>query len=280
MRLPSIIYLSLFFIAQALTACATVPLQAKKVLEDPPQVARSHTIAAVPFIEQQTAQCGPTTLAMVLEHYGENPDLDVLVSQILTKNKNGSLQANMIGGARRQGMMAMTLNSFSDLIKEIDAGHPIIIFENLALSWWPQWHYAVVYGYDLDRQEVYLHTGKEQSTTISFAHLEADWSMGDYWGLVVLPPKELSVSASELDHINSAAVLESIGKTTEAEQAYEAILSRWPQSLGTHLGLANIYYAKSHYKKAVDTLKRAQAFHPESKTLKHNYSVALKKLSK
>ena len=74
-------------------------------------------------------------------------------------------------------MTAMTINGFSDLLQEVDAGHPVIIFENLTFSWWPQWHYAVVYGYDLDQQLIYLHTGKEQNTTLYFARFEADWRL-------------------------------------------------------------------------------------------------------
>ncbi len=280
MRSRHVYFLFLGFIAQALSACATAPLQSKSILERPPNVSRSRIINAVPFIKQQTTQCGPTTLAMVLEHYGEKRDLETLVLQIQTKDKNGSLQSNMIGGARRQGMMAVTLNGFSDLLKEVNAGHPVIIFENLALSWWPQWHYAVVYGYDLDQQIVYLHTGRDRSTSITFARLEADWRLGDYWGLVVLPPVELSASANELDHVSSAAALESLGKKTAAQNAYTVVLSRWPQSLGAHLGLANIFFAEGNYKKSVEILKQAQEFHPESKTLMHNYSIALKKLGK
>lgn len=273
-----VFWLFIALLAQALIACATAPLQSKSIVERPPNVASSHVIKAVPFIEQQTAQCGPTTLAMVLDYYGQKSDMEILTSQILTQNKNGSLQTNMVGGARRQGMMAMTLSGFSDLLKEVDAGHPVIVFENLALSWWPQWHYAVVYGYDLDRQLVYLHSGKDQSISLSFARFEADWRLGNYWGLVVLPPQKLSASADELSHMNSAAVLESLAKP-EAEKAYSAILSRWPQSLGAHLGLANIYFSQADYKKSVQILKRARAFHPDSQTLNHNYSVAVKKLN-
>lgn len=273
-----VFWLFIALLAQALIACATAPLQSKSIVERPPNVASSHVIKAVPFIEQQTAQCGPTTLAMVLDYYGQKSDMEILTSQILTESKNGSLQSNMIGGARRQGMMAMTLSGFSDLLKEVDAGHPVIIFENLALSWWPQWHYAVVYGYDLDRQLVYLHSGKDQSISLSFARFEADWRLSNYWGLVVLPPQTLSASADELSHMNSAAVLESLAKP-EAEKAYSAILSRWPQSLGAHLGLANIYFSQANYKKSVQILKRARAFHPDSQTLNHNYSVAVKKLN-
>ena len=273
-----VFWLFIALLAQALIACATAPLQSKSIVERPPNVASSHVNKTVPFIEQQTAQCGPTTLAMVLDYYGQKSDLEILTSQILTQSKNGSLQTNMVGGARRQGMMAMTLSGFSDLLKEVDAGHPVIIFENLALSWWPQWHYAVVYGYDLDRQLVYLHSGKDQSISLSFARFEADWRLGNYWGLVVLPPQTLSASADELSHMNSAAVLESLAKP-EAEKAYSAILSRWPQSLGAHLGLANIYFSQTDYKKSVQILKRARAFHPDSQTLNHNYSVAVKKLN-
>ena len=72
------------------------------------------------------------------------------------------------------------------MLTEIAAGNPVIIFENLALSWLPQWHYALALGYDLQRQEIILHSGHDANFRWDLSKFERSWMLGDYWGLVVL----------------------------------------------------------------------------------------------
>jgi len=56
----------------------------------------------------------------------------------------------MIAAARRNGFVAIELApNLSDLLAEIAAGNPVVVLQNLALDWYPAWHYAVAIGYDL-----------------------------------------------------------------------------------------------------------------------------------
>ena len=68
--------------------------------------------------------------------------------------------------------------------------------------------------------------------------------------------------------------------TPEALVAYQTILAKWPQSLGAHLGLANIEYAKENYKKAAELLSKAHKLHPESAAVKHNLDIVLNTLNR
>ncbi len=231
-------------------------------------------IPNVPFVNQTAGHCGPAALTMALKWAGAKATIDEVSPQVFTPGVKGSYQLDMISAARRNGMMALPLNGLQELISEIEAGHPVIVFENLALSWLPRWHYAVVFGYDLKNQTVRMHSGPEAFKLWDIRKFERSWKLGDYWGLVVLPPGMLSASASELSHVRATAVLEQIGKIEEAQTSYQSILQRWPQSLAAHVGLANIAFSKNDAKAAENLLLQAVQDHPESASAWFNLSVA------
>lgn len=231
-------------------------------------------ISNVPFIEQSAGHCGPATLTMALQWAGNNVPLSTVTSQVYTPGMKGSLQTDMISGARRQGMMALPVTGVQNLLREVRAGHPVIVFENLALSWLPQWHYAIVYGFDPTSEEVIMHSGPEAGKHWDIRKFERSWKLGDYWGLVVLPPGQLSVTASERAHVTAAAALESVGKSAEAEKAYRSILARWPQSLAAYVGLGNIHFSRKQYSEAINNLQKATALQPESAVAWYNLTMA------
>ncbi len=169
---------------------------------------------------------------MVMNWNGRNISVDDLAAQVYMPGMKGSLQADMVSASRRNSMMAIQIEGLSSLLREVSAGHPVIVFENLALTWAPQYHYAVVYGYDLDQETVLMHSGPTAGKKWDMRKFERSWMLGDYWGLVVLPPGELAASGTELAHVTAAAGLEQLSKTAEAEKSYLAILKRWPPKPG------------------------------------------------
>jgi tetratricopeptide (TPR) repeat protein len=174
--------------------------------------------------------------------------------------------------------LAVTIRDLPNLLKEVAAGHPVIVFENLALSWFPRWHYAVIFGYDLDHETVTLHSGPEAFKHWDMSRFERSWRLGDYWGLVVLPPGQLAATASEQDNARAAAALEEIGQTDAAKISYESILKRWPDSLVSMIGLGNIEYQRKNFVRAVAYLQAAVKAHPESQAAQNNLQVALQAL--
>jgi tetratricopeptide (TPR) repeat protein len=170
--------------------------------------------------------------------------------------------------------MAVPIRGLNSLLTEVEAGHPVIVFENLALSWLPQWHYAIVFGYDLSREKVIMHSGPEAFKQWDLRKFERSWSLADYWGLVILPTGERAASAGEWEHIKAAAALEGLAQFDEAQQAYGLILRHWPQSLLAYIGLANIAFHKKDYKKAEALLSKAIMNAPESAIAWHNLAIA------
>lgn len=250
--------------------CASATPQADTLLMHVTPTKASSVIDGVPYVEQKAGHCGPATLTMALLWAGKNVHVDEVVSLVYTPGMKGSFQTDMMSATRRLGMTAIPIRGFADLIQELNVGHPVIVFENLALSWLPQWHYAIVFGYDLSNQSVMMHSGSEAFKKWDLRKFERSWSLGDYWGLVVLPSDQLSASGSELEHSANAASLEQIGQTEAASRAYQSILKKWPTSLVARIGLANIAFVKKDYVGARNFLRRARNEHPASAVAWHN----------
>lgn len=231
-------------------------------------------IPDVPFINQSVGQCGPATLTMAMNAIGKNLSVEEIASQVYTPGMKGTLQTDMITGARRQGLIAIPIDSLDSLLKEVAAGNTVIIFENLALTWFPQWHYALVFGYDLSREVVIMHSGPEQNKEWDIRKFERSWKLGDYWGLLVLPPNKLSQTGNEISHANASVSLEQFKKTEEAKTAYLAMLNRWPKSLSALIGLGNLEFEKKNYINSVAYLKTATHEHPHVSSAWHNLAIA------
>lgn len=257
-----------------LGACASAPLQTDQIASFRKRLPATHKVEDVPFIRQEVAHCGPATLAMAMNWAGKAVTADEIAKQVYTPGSKGSFQSDMIGATRRNGFLAIPIKGFEPMLTEIAADHPVIIFENLGVSWFKQYHYAVVLGYDIDHQTLLTHTGPDAFKTQKMRRFEKDWMLGDYWGLVVLPPDQLSASADELTHVKSAFALEQLGNLDAAATSYRTILTRWPESLPAAVGAANVAFVKKDFLNSVRYLKQATEAHPQSAAAWHNLAIA------
>jgi hypothetical protein len=113
--------------------------------------------------------------------------------------------------------MAVTVEPALDaLLAEVAAGHPVLVLQNLGLDWLPRWHYAVVIGYDLERQELVLRSGTERRRITPFGVFLNTWDRAERWGIVVLPPQTLPARARPGPWLEAASGLEALGKWQEA----------------------------------------------------------------
>ena len=223
-----------------------------------------HEIASVPFFPQDEYQCGPAALAMVLAWSGLAVEPADLTEKVYTASLKGSLQPAMIAGARRSGRLAYVISGTESLIREIAAGHPVIVLQNLGLSWIPVWHYAVAVGYDTPRDEVMLHSGLNARQRLSMPVFQNTWARVGDWGLLVLNPDELPATAEEGKFVEAVIGLEKAKQPAAAVDAYRAALSRWPHNLAAMMGLGNSHYALGDLKNSEAAFRRAVALYPDS----------------
>lgn len=229
-------------------------------------------VAGVPFHPQGVDFCGPAALAMAMEWAGRPAPQS---TQVYTPGKAGSLAVDMEGAARRQGMLAVRLRGLHQVLAELAAGHPILVFQNLGLDMRPLWHFAIATGYDLPARRLILHSGFEADLVMSLDTFEHTWERAGKWALAVLPPHTLPVSAAASDVIVAAAGLERAGRAAEAAIAYGAILDRWPNDVTAAIGLGNALYAAHDLDGAERAFRRGVERHPQAAAAWNNLAHVL-----
>lgn len=228
------------------TGCTTAQ-QTRDLIADPGALPVSASVPDVPFFPQEKYYCGPAATAMILNWSGLPVTQEEMAEQVYTPGREGSLQPDVIAAMRRNGRLAIPVDTLRELLGEIAAGRPVLVFQNLALDFYPQWHYAVVTGYDLEAGELTMNTGIWESRPVALSTFEHTWRRGGYWALVVLKPGDLPVAADEDEVLRAVAGLERVKRPADAAVAYEAVLQRWPRSFAAWMGLGNTRYALADY---------------------------------
>ncbi len=204
-----------------------------------------------PFIQQADFQCGPASLAMVLNHQGYQVTPEALASQVFTPRAKGSFPVEMDITARRQGFVSYPVQDLNSLLREIAAGNPVLVLQNLSVSWYPQWHFAVVIGYDLKRNELILRSGDLPRRITPISVFDRTWERSDRWGRVLLPGSTLPATARPLAYIEVVNRLEQSGHRDQALTAYRSAGQKWPQSAVVRFALANALLAANQVEAAL-----------------------------
>ena len=264
----------LLIVALGFSSCATYKAkQTGDLLKSPGNLPRQ-TQLSIPFVKQSDYYCGPASLSMIMKNLNYAGEMNELAKQMYTPKQKGSLKSDLASTTRRQGLMGIQLSNLDSILKELANKNPVLVFQNMGLSWYPAWHYAVATGYDLDNRTITLHTGKYQYKEVNLGEFERSWDLGGKWSMVILPPGKISVSADELSHVIAAAGLEQTGKIKEAELSYISIIEQWEYSFGALIGLGNITYARNDYTASIKYLTQATKHHPESAIAWHNLATA------
>ncbi len=246
----------------------------------PGDVPTRANVSGVPLIRQNDFYCGPASLAMVFQWSGKDITQGEIAAQSFTPGAEGTYLADMIGAARRRGMLAVRLSTFAELTDEIAAGNPVIVFQNLGLNWAPQWHYAVVVGYDLGRGQIILHSGEHEQMVMSLNLFMRTWKRGEYWAMVVLPPDRLPETADQWEILRGASGLEKLGHTRAAAKIYINGGSRWPDNWIWPYGLGNTRYQQGDLAGAKRAFENAARIDPSVPEVQNNLQQVNKELEK
>ena len=234
-----------------------------------------------PFFAQEDYQCGPAALATVLQSASIAVSPEALVSQVYVPARQGSFAPEMVAAARRSGALAVTLApSLRDLLGEVAAGHPVLVLQNLSLPIYPVWHFAVVVGYDLAREEVVLRSGTTRRLVMAMSTFENTWRRSGHWALVVTPPGRMPKTASEAALVDAVLAFERNAAPAPARRAYATALQRWPNNLSLQLGAANVAYRAGDREGALIVLRGAVKSHPESVAALNNLASVLAETGK
>lgn len=232
-------------------------------------------LSDVPFHAQDAHQCGPAALAMVFGSAGVERMPGQLVQQVYLPLRHGSLQVELLAATRRAGLVPYRLAPRAEaLLQEVAAGHPVLVLQNLRFDAFPQWHYAVVVGYDLVAGEIILRSGGERRLTMPIAVFDRSWAKGGRWAFVALSPEDLPASADEAGHVAAVADLERVSPEAAA-RAYGRALRAWPANLFARMALGNAAYRRHEPDVALEHYREAVRAHPEAADAWNNLAQVL-----
>jgi len=259
-----------------LGGCRTLPPPAALSEDMAAALPRQVELSKVPFFAQEDYQCGPAALAMVMNHASLAVDPEVLKPEVYLPGREGSLQVEMMGATRRHGLVAYQMSPvLGEVLEEVARGTPVVVLQNLALDWYPVWHYAVVIGYDLDNKEVILRSGRESRQRISLVAFENTWARSAHWAMVAVPPEKVPYTATEARYVVAVNAFGKVGQLPASRMAYLAAKKRWPDSLGVSIGLGNVAYMMKRLDEAEAEFRSAVAAHPDSVAALNNLAQTL-----
>jgi tetratricopeptide (TPR) repeat protein len=253
------------------------PRQTAALAASPPaSLPPRRDLDAVPFFAQTPYHCGPAALATVLVHAGFAASPEALGEQVFLPAREGSLQLEMLAGARRAGALAVRLpGELGALLQEVAAGQPVVVLQNLGLSFAPRWHYAVLVGYELEAQRLLLRSGTVRREGLSFTPFEHTWARGGHWAFAVSRPGQLPITTREADATEAALGFERANPSSAARAAvYDSLLVRWPHNLVARIGQGNARAAQGDWAGAATSFQQAAERH-DSAAAWHNLGLAL-----
>lgn len=267
----------LCLLLQALTGCAQfVPQTIALRTQWPSDVPRAVELREVPFFPQTAYQCGPAALAITMNAAGAQVLPDDLVAQVYLPARRGSLQVEMLAAPRRQSLVSWQIPAdYSALLREVAAGHPVLVLQDLGI--WPlsQWHYAVVVGFDYATGDVILRSGENQRQIMPFTVFELTWRRNGYWAMVVTPPGVIPANATQAGYLPALLAFDRSATPGAARTAWQAFLTRWPGDALASLALGNRLYAQRNLVDAESVLRSAVRVHPESTEILNNLAQVL-----
>ncbi len=163
----------IFLLIVILCSCATIQINSQ-----------NYIIKNVPFYPQTSYQCGPASLASVLNYWGVMIGPDEIAEEIYSASARGTLDIDMILYAQKKGLLAAQYEgNFRDIRKNVDSGYPIIVLVGYGFSLIQKNHFMVIIGYN--DQGFIVNSGKDREKFISEMDFLRSWEKTKFWTLLI-----------------------------------------------------------------------------------------------
>jgi tetratricopeptide (TPR) repeat protein len=231
------------FASRSLACCVLLLAQAgcsTQSLRDAGATQPDIAIAGVAYFPQREHQCGPAALAGLLSAAGVSVSPDALAHEVYIPGRKGSVQAEMLAATRHHARLALLLEpELASLLQELEHGHAVLVLQNFGLPSLPLWHYAVVVGYDRERDALLLGGANGRPRRLAARRFLGTWRRAGNWAFIALRPGELPATASAAPYLDAVAALEALGQREDAFISYRAAVGRWPAEPLAWFALAN-----------------------------------------
>lgn len=136
----------------------------------------------VPFYAQESYQCGPASLAGVMNYWKVDVAPDDIAKEIYSRSAKGTLNIDMVIYSQKKGLTAEQYSGgMKDLKKNIGSGYPLIVLVDYGFWVYQSNHFMVVVGYNEDG--VIVNSGKDKSKFIPEEDFIKTWEKTKFWTL-------------------------------------------------------------------------------------------------
>jgi len=143
-------------------------------------------IEDVPFYPRDDYQCGPASLAGVLNYWGVSVSPGDIAREIFSPSAGGTLNFDMSLYVQSRGLHALQYSgSIEDIKEKIKSSHPLIVLVDYGFSIYQVNHYMVVVGFA--DEEVVVNSGRVQRRLIPARAFMKAWKRTNYWTLLISP---------------------------------------------------------------------------------------------
>jgi ATP-binding cassette subfamily B protein len=150
------------------------------------------------FAQQESKDCGPTCLKMILKYYGKNVSIDN-ITEFCNTNIQGTSINNLINGAQKMRLEASAKKIEIDDLKEID--FPVILYVN-------DNHYIIVYGYK--KNKFFVADPAIGKLKVDAAKLRLYWLSSSSKGIAIMLSPTTDFEALEESKENYKAIFSEI----------------------------------------------------------------------
>jgi len=179
---------------------------------------------SVPFYRGEMYQGAPQSLAAVLTLQGVVTSPGLLEKPLHLPGGEADLQQNMQTVAREYGLVVYPLVSrLPVLLEQVAAGYPVLVRYAEGSVFWPEIRYAVLVGYNRQKQTVMLRAGMNRRMSMSFAGFESDFQNAGGWAVLLQRPTQLPANVDSQRWLKAAQDLAGAGQEQAAARATQAL---------------------------------------------------------
>ncbi len=143
-------------------------------------------IEKVPFFVQESYQCGPASLAGVLNFWGVSITPADIAAEVFSSSARGALGIDLALYAQKKGLQSdFYRGDAADLRRQLDSGRPVIVLVDYGFWVYEKGHFMVVVGYN-DNGFI-VNTGASQMKFIAYDDFIRPWRKAGFWTLVIRP---------------------------------------------------------------------------------------------
>lgn len=207
-------------------------------------------LEAVPAIAQNAYQCGPASLASVMNAWGKEVSADEITKALYKPGARGILNFELAGYAEKQGFWTETREPDEEELKAwIRKKIPPIVMLHTGFLWFEKYHFVVLKGFSGKAGVFYANTGEAQTRAIDTAEFLKKWRAAGRWCLLVCPADRVDWVLPADESARLGHLLEKQGDLGRAEDRYRRALEG-----GTNdkvlFNLGNIYLKKKRFEEA------------------------------